>query len=522
MTAINTNGCPSDTFNFSITANPLPSSIFTLSENEICGFADTIFTTNTSLGATDHFWNFDNGNTSMLFEPAIAFSDTGTYDISLITTNEFACQDTFTQSLNILGQPMADILVDHTEACQPAIFNFNNNAQYADGFEWNFGDGNINASIENPAHQYPQDGMYEVILTASNTNGCPSDQDTINLIVHPKPLSDFELSEDLICGLPDTIITSNFSEGANDYFWRFGNGQTSTLTAPSIVYQNPDDYDISLVVTSEFNCRDTMVQSVSVNLQPLASFEPGQYQGCEPDTVFFNNTTVNADSWFWDFGDGNTSDEFSPSHPYPLSGLFTVSMIAAYNETCFDTLEVINAVNILPSPTAAFSFIDMEDGQIQFNNESQEAIFYEWDFGNGDFSEAFSPFYEYNDNGNWQVILTAIHQNGCEDYDTLAVSPNIFFGLHVPNAMSPESGTGDVRIFKPAGIGIANYTVEVHAPWGQLLWKNSALDGEQPMGSWDGYFRGKLVPQGAYVWKAEVEYINGIRQVKTGTVSVLR
>ncbi|MEM9920958.1 MAG: PKD domain-containing protein, partial [Bacteroidota bacterium] len=162
------------------------------------------------------------------------------------------------------------------------------------------------------------------------------------------------------------------------------------------------------------------------------------------------------------------------------------------------------------------------DGKIQFINRSMDARFYEWDFGNGDFSDEVSPFYEYDFNGNWQVVLTAIHQNGCEDMDTLAVSPEIFFGLHLPNAMSPETGVGDVRLFKPAGIGIRSYTVEIYSPWGQLLWQNSELDGESPKGSWDGSFQGKIVPQGAYVWKAQAEFINGIKQVKTGTVTVLR
>lgn len=99
---------------------------------------------------------------------------------------------------------------------------------------------------------------------------------------------------------------------------------------------------------------------------------------------------------------------------------------------------------------------------------------------------------------------------------------DFIYGFYVPNAFSPEFGEGDVQFFKPAGLGIKDYVIEVFAPWGQQLWQSSELDGEQPAAAWDGIYKGEVMPQGAYAWKVSVEYINGHREVLNGTVTLLR
>lgn len=523
LIASNSNGCPSDTAAFNIEVYPVPTSAFSLEEQEQCGFTDTIQPQNQSSGAIDFQWAFGNGQETDLFEPSILYQDTGTYLIQLIAESDRMCRDTFGQLMTILGSPEANIELPISTACQPAVMDLVNASQYYTSFEWDFGNGEVSSTQNNPQIYYTEDGVYEVILQVFNSNGCPSDRDTVELEIFPKPTSNFTIGDTLYCGVPDTICLDNLSIGANDYFWDFGNGLTSTNINPCVFYNAPGLYPIELTVQNQFSCRDTMLQLVRMNAQPEAALEESSFIECEPGSISFAN--VNNEfitSWLWDFGDGQFSEEANPTHIYSEPGLYEVQLILGSNDLCFDTLLINNAVTILPSPLADFDIQDLGDGQIQFENLSVDALFYDWDFGNGDFSEEFEPFYEYQANGNWQVILTATHQDGCTDQDTLAFMPDIFFGLHLPNAMSPENGIGDVRLFKPVGIGIQSYTVQVFSPFGQLVWENSELEGEQPKGSWDGSFNGKIVPQGAYAWKATVEYINGIKQVKTGTVSVLR
>ena len=145
-----------------------------------------------------------------------------------------------------------------------------------------------------------------------------------------------------------------------------------------------------------------------------------------------------------------------------------------------------------------------------------------WEFGDGNSSIEEDPQYQYDENGQWDVSLTVSNGYNCTDRVSAAIENDLMIGFYAPNAFSPEFGDGDVRVFKPAGLGVKDYVIEVFAPWGQQLWQSSAMDGEQPAAAWDGIFKGKVMPQGAYAWKATVEFVNGKREVYNGTVTLLR
>jgi PKD repeat protein len=260
-----------------------------------------------------------------------------------------------------------------------------------------------------------------------------------------------------------------------------------------------------------------------LNEQPVALFSPEDLETCELENIQFNSLSLDADFWLWDFGDGGQSQEENPIYQYPEQGTYTVSLIVGNNDVCFDTLTAVNGIVVRNGPIADFDWTDEGKGFIQFANLSQEADFYNWDFNDGTpISNSINPLHEFWDNGNWEVTLTAISINGCENAITKTVSPDFFFGLYVPNAFSPETGIGEVRLFKPKGKGIVDYHMQVYSPWGEQVWSSTIIDGEEPGEAWDGTYKGAILPQGAYVWKVTVEFINGKREVRTGTVVLLR
>jgi hypothetical protein len=149
-------------------------------------------------------------------------------------------------------------------------------------------------------------------------------------------------------------------------------------------------------------------------------------------------------------------------------------------------------------------------GTYNFTNTSIGASIYFWDFGDGNTSTDENPQHRYDYNGLKQVMLVAVSPTGCVDTTLFELAPTFFGGLYVPNAFSPRVGIADVRVFRPVGVGLEEYRVQVFSQWGELLWESDVLDDAGvPVESWDGTYNGELMPQGAYVWKVYAIFEDG-------------
>ena len=271
-----------------------------------------------------------------------------------------------------------------------------------------------------------------------------------------------------------------------------------------------------------FGCEDQAIQTIEVIEEPMIIIDPQNFELCTFEVFEINNSSTGFDLMEWSFGDGNTSNENQPTYSFDQPGIYTLSVSASNREVCFDSLRINNAFDVKPSPIAGFTWEDRGNGMVAFTNTTTGAISYNWDFGDGNNSILSDPEHEYENNGPWVVRLSATGRNGCVSTYEEEILPAIFYGLHLPNAFSPEGGIGESRIFKPVGVGIQSYREQVFSPFGEQVWDWSELEGEAPTGAWDGYYKGQLLPQGAYVWKASATYINGKQEVKTGTVTLIR
>jgi len=528
LIAGNTNGCPNDTFYQEVIVRPQPTSAFEIAEMEQCGFEDTIGIQNISSGALDYFWtdgignNFDNQ-----FEPSILYPDTGSYTITLVSQNSFGCLDTTQNTVQILSSPIAQINANQLEGCVPFQVALEDISNYSDGNIWILDDGNFGNNEGGFNNTFEQDGTYEVSLIATHSNGCPNDTAYLDIQANPIPTSAFEVEDTIFCGLPTQLDITNIAIDTVSYYWDFGNGMTSNETEPSVVYQNPGDYLITEITTNTFNCSDTAFQAIHLYHQPSANITPDMFTACEGEPITFENLSTLSDSTILYFGDGN----FAPinelfDYSYAEQGIYDLQIMASNSNICFDTLDLELAVNISDSPEADFDWEDLGNGNIQFTNQSipLDLNTYQWDFKDGTFSNETSPSHEYFLNGYFDVTLTATNYNGCQDSISKEVHPAYFYALHIPNAFSPESGEGEVKLFKPKGVGLADYHMEVFSKWGKLVWESEMIDNEQPMQAWDGIIlsQGVPAPQGVYTWRCGVEYVNGLKEVRTGVVHLLR
>lgn len=182
-----------------------------------------------------------------------------------------------------------------------------------------------------------------------------------------KPIADFNASPRT--GMAPLMINFNdlSSNNPTNWHWEFGDGQISNQQSPDHLYQSPGTFTITLTVSNSTDS-DTRKKAAYIVLVvsdsiPKSSFSAVPITGEAPLAVSFSDLTENnPDSWAWDFGDGNISDEQNPVHTYQENGFYTVSLTTS-NQYGFDTDTKTNAIKI-PADYLMGTFTDNRDNQI--------------------------------------------------------------------------------------------------------------------------------------------------------------
>jgi PKD repeat protein len=140
----------------------------------------------------------------------------------------------------------------------------------------------------------------------------------------------------------------------------------------------------------------------------VASFTYSVSGSSVPITVYFSNTSTNATSWLWNFGDGTISTVQNPSHIYSTAGDYTVKLIASGAVNTDSTLQILHVLN---QPTVAgftYSFSGSSlPVTVNFSNTSTNATGWVWNFGDGTTSTVQNPSHIYSTAGDYTVKLIA-------------------------------------------------------------------------------------------------------------------
>ncbi len=259
--------------------------------------------------------------------------------------------------------------------------------------------------------------------------------------------------------------------GANTYLWDFGDGTTSTEESPMHTYAVDGFYFVTLTITAADGCVATVQYPFETSFNNFPECM-GYILYTQTGTTAFdfsaelydlNGNIVTADSYNWDFGDGNTSADPTPSHTYAAEGVYTVQLHAVTEDGC--EIHSCDVVFAFEGPVDTFwygcqamfstgiawpdssgnpftdtltvNFIDLSLGGV---------ISWAWDFGDSTTSTDQNPIHTYSTGGIYAVTLAITTVDGCES--------DITFDICVGgNCWMPEDNCQALFIPVPDSLG---------------------------------------------------------------------
>jgi len=268
------------------------------------------------------------------------------------------------------------------------------------------------------------------------------------------------------------------------------------------------------VVTENKNCNKIITQKT-----PCSEFSCNQTEGCGSLSVQFS-PKEKSDSiiYLWNFGDGKTSNDQSPSHIYSRTGNFSVSLTTKYFKT--EQITVIQKdrlIKVNPLPKVNFN-INNDGQEYTFKNTSVGGNTNKWIFSKDEVVLEENPTYTFNKAGTYDVQLICTNNYGCTDVMSKKITVSVKHNYFVPTAFSPnEDGNNDS--FGAIGKDLENYEFEmlIYNKSGQLIFASKDINDQ-----WTGLNKDthQSCESGIYIWKIITkDKFNNI-QNKTGNVNL--
>jgi gliding motility-associated-like protein len=436
---------------------------------------------------------------------SITVSASGNYTVTAGTTG---CSATSSQITVTVNTPITPTI----SANGPTTFCTGDNvtltSSSATGNTWSTGETTQSINVTTA-------GTYTVTV---DNNGCTaSSAATTVTVTSPANPTITSNGSTTICAGSSVTLSSNQATGN---FWSTG------ATSQSITVNTAGTY---FLTTTSSGCTSTSTPiQVTVQPTPTATFSADILSGCVPLTVNFSGPADGVNCTYTIEG-GITLNGCNSSFTFAQPGCYDVTFTSVLNG-CSATGIQTNMICVDAPPTAYFienpTIFTYDSENITFNNLSQNAISYSWDFGDGTNTSTTNPTHLFSDTYNgYSVTLTATSASGCTDQYSVAIAYDddqlIFY---VPNAFTPDNDLFN-QTFQPiftSGYDPTDYSLQIFNRWGEIIFesKNTEI-------GWDGSY-GKnheipIVQDDVYTWKINFKTSkNDERKDFVGHVTLIR
>ncbi|WP_198315789.1 PKD domain-containing protein [Chitinophaga tropicalis] len=416
--------------------NDKPTATFTVQPIPACRIPTDATVTYTGSGATSWAWNFGDGGTSTGQNPTHRYTAERAYNIFLTATNAQGCVDTHTVVYLVKMPTLA--FTGPLAGCVPMTATYRPSGVSADpfvSFAWDFGDGGTSTQ-QVPTYTFTRAGTFIVRLTVTTRTGCTRTfQQTVRV---GTPVSvDFTVDKTTGCQSTPFNFTdlSTPQVAGMTWLWSFrgptGVTTTATTQNPTVTFGSVGQQDVTLTINNN-GCTTTLTKSDYVEtFPPQARFTIGTVDCANLyRRVFTDNSDFGASPtqmWNWNFGDGVTSNQQSPTHTYTAGGTYTVTLTVDNGSCTSTTTQIVRVLDTKPVIYATPATI-CRDNPVAFTSDPLSATEYPsfvWAFGDGNTATGSSASYTYTTAGIYNAIATTTDMYGCQHVsDPLTITVN--------------------------------------------------------------------------------------------------
>ena len=350
-----------------------------------CVGTPTQFTDTTTAGANANIiawqWDFGDGNTAAIKNPAHVYQQPGTYTVRLTAQSTAGCEASTEQTIIVESPVVADFLVDRTCPTEeaPYLVQLTDVSTASEGEEvtqWFWTVEGQTFTTPNVTYAFREPGRYEVSLTAFASSACNA---TVTKTIQIDTLPTVTFTYENACvGSPlafeskvsmTSVDTSGVDmsgvdtsgETVSGYTWSFGDVGTALEANPTFVFEEAGTYEVRLTVQTESGCTFTTSQPVTIGEAPVAEFTASAIFGGAPLTVNFTHPADASTQYRWDFGGQGTSVEPNPTFTFTELGTYPVTLTATNAVGCIDTFSQTITV-VEPAQDIQLTDIEVLDG----------------------------------------------------------------------------------------------------------------------------------------------------------------
>ncbi|PLK42430.1 PKD domain-containing protein [Emticicia sp. TH156] len=487
-----------------------------------------------------YHWDFGDGNTSDGYKPSpYIFNNQTTKDKEFtveVTLKNTCGEEKKTKKVTVRPLAKAEIGVDSTIfRCSPARVKFSNRSSGNLGTSsWVFdNEAPFFSASDTLSHIFSaKDSVksYQVSLIVSNS--CGNDTSKVAITVFPenvKPL--FTMSTITACAGEPVLFKDATVPKPERWLWKFGNEDKAITPNPTYSFKDANrSYNVTLIAYTACGY-DSIQRSIKTTAPPEVSFKLSNQFLCQDEPMKVINTSGPLYSFVWDFGDNSPHDSinYSPIHSYKIEGPKTVKLIGYGNtsKTCKNEYPV--NINVRKKPTADFKIATAGDilcsnQLIRFENLSKDATKYKWYFKDGHTLNAANP--EVNLNAGFHdVSLVAYYENNtCKDsvYRDNYIEVDTC-QIEIPEVFTPNNDNiGDFfTAFGSKGLKKI-LLLRIRNRWGEIIFEKKDFEPNILTEGWDGKVNNLNMPEGAYVYEIEAEFIGNIKKQFKNNFSLVR